>query len=132
MAAAKRSLAGSDLASTEIGARPPGRFFTRSLWRRGDAVFMRNANVPSHITGTFSVVELSGDYTGLRFGFARRLGDCMAAISSNSWLDIERTLRALWDADRAKMSWEEARPAIYLSWRATRRVLGDKNPVPAA
>ena len=35
------------------------------------------------ITGSFSVEELSGDYTGQRYAFARKLGESAGAVIVN-------------------------------------------------
>ena len=89
-----------------------------------------NANPAAvRITGTFTVEELSGDFAGARFAFARRLGECLAAVSADEWPALERALRAVWHDQQAELPWEEARPALFLSWERARKLLAR---VPAA
>lgn len=77
------------------------------------------------ITGTFSVEELAGDFSAPRYAFARRLGETLAAVSDADWLTIERATRALWDPHTAQLSWDEARPAIFMGWTVARRAFGE-------
>ena len=75
-------------------------------------------------TGSFSVEELSGDYSDPRFAFARRLGESAGAVSADDWREVQPLLEDLWDGVKVELTWREARPAIYLAWRATKRLFG--------
>ena len=75
-------------------------------------------------TGSFSVAELSGDYSGHRYAFARRLGEAAGPISSDNWREVQPLFEDLWIGGEGELTWEEARPAIYHGWRSVKRVLG--------
>jgi len=75
-------------------------------------------------TGSFSVEELSGDYSGPRYAFARKLGESAGAISSDDWREVQPLLQDLWVGVKIELTWHEARPAIYMAWKSTKRLFG--------
>ncbi|BCT91248.1 hypothetical protein LYSHEL_02720 [Lysobacter helvus] len=87
---------------------------------------MQEASLRVRTTGSFSAAELTGDYSGSRYAFARRLGEASAPISSDTWIEVQPIFQDLWVGGEGELSWEEARPAIFHGWRASKRVLGRK------
>ena len=75
-------------------------------------------------TGSFSVDELSGDYSGPRYAFARKLGESAGAISSDDWREVQPLLEDLWVGVKIDLTFHEARPAIFLAWKSTKRLFG--------
>ena len=75
-------------------------------------------------TGSFSVEELSGDYTSSRYAFARKLGESAGAVSSDDWREVQPLLEDLWVGVKVDLTWHEARPAIFLAWKSTKRLFG--------
>jgi hypothetical protein len=90
------------------------------------------ANPSVRITGTFSVEELTGDYSADRYAFARRLGDSVGSISIHNWRTVDPLLRALWLDRPGEPTWEQARPAIYLSWKRAQQLSGEAAGGPPA
>lgn len=74
------------------------------------------------ITGSFSVEELTGDYSSERYAFARRLGDTVGSISVGDWRVVEPLLRALWFERPEEPTWEQARPAVFLAWKQAQQL----------
>ena len=82
------------------------------------------APLTARTTGSFSVAELSGDYSSAHYAFARRLGESAGPISSDDWRDVQPLFEDLWIGGEGELTWEEARPAVYQGWRAIKRLLG--------
>lgn len=82
---------------------------------------MQNAQ-RTRITGSFTVAELSGDYEAERYAFARRLGESVGSISSSDWHEVQPLLEALWHHREGELSFEQARPAIFLAWQSAQRL----------
>ena len=78
----------------------------------------------ARITGSFTVAELTGDYSATRYAFARRLGESVGAISAEDWREVQPLLEALWQHREGELSFGEARPAIYLGWQSAQRLRG--------
>ena len=76
----------------------------------------------TRITGSFTVAELSGDYDADRYAFARRLGESVGTISLADWREVQPLLEALWLQRDGELSFEEARPAIFLAWQSAQRL----------
>jgi hypothetical protein len=74
------------------------------------------------ITGSFSVEELTGDYSAERYAFARRLGDTVGSISVNDWRVVEPLLRGLWFDRPDEPTWDQARPAVYIAWKQAQQL----------
>lgn len=85
---------------------------------------MPNAQ-PARITGSFTVAELAGDYSAERYAFARRLGESVGAISAPDWRRVQPLLEALWRQREGELSFEDARPAIFLAWQSAQRLSHD-------
>src|SRR5881392_4087442 len=79
----------------EAGASAARR---RSMPMRGTTPLPRDATegptpmqgpLPARTTGSFSVAELAGDYSGSRYAFARRLGEAAGPISADNWREVQ-------------------------------------------
>jgi hypothetical protein len=82
------------------------------------------------ITGSFSVEELTGDFSHERYAFARRLGDSVGSISVDNWRIVEPLLKALWLDRDGEPTWEQARPAIYLAWKQAQQLTSQSGASP--
>ena len=90
---------------------------------------------PSRSTGNFTVAELAGDYTGPRYTMPRRLGEAIGLVSGDDWKTIEPLVRRMW-SNGNPLTWDEARPAIFVTWQRTRRAFepghGPSHPRPGS
>lgn len=82
---------------------------------------MRSVN--PRVSQTFSVEDLARDYSAPRYAFARHLGESVGAVGSGDWNEVQPLLETIWCSGANEVLWEEARPAIFLAWRSSRRLV---------